>query len=88
MDRLINFLETPNGRMLRLLAGFALVGLGYIFVKGVVGALLMLVGFVPVFTAIIGVCLIAPQGLRQAHATRAAETPSQREREPRTSDRA
>lgn len=53
------WMATPAGRTLRVLAGLILIGIG-VYVQGVWGVLIGVVGVVPVLAGIFDVCLIAP----------------------------
>jgi hypothetical protein len=53
---LVNFLRSTAGRVLSVLAGFALIVYGAIQVS-LVGLILMMVGVVPAVTGLAGICL-------------------------------
>lgn len=53
------FMATPFGRVLRVLAGVALISLGIAF-GGTLGIVLGLVGLVPLLAGLFNVCIMAP----------------------------
>lgn len=54
------FMSMPTGRIIRALAGLVLIVLGFFFVGGATGALIGIVGFVPVAAGVFNFCLIGP----------------------------
>lgn len=54
-----SFMARPAGRLLRIVAGLALIAVGW-SMGGTAGTVLMVVGLVPVFAGVFNVCLIAP----------------------------
>lgn len=56
---LINFLATSNGRMVRIVAGVALVIIG-LLLGGTGGIILAIVGLVPLLAGIFDFCVFAP----------------------------
>jgi hypothetical protein len=53
------FISTPLGRGIRIVAGFVLIALG-IAVGSVGGAILVVVGILPIVTGALNVCVLAP----------------------------
>jgi len=54
------FMAGPVGRGVRILAGVALIALGWSRLGTTSGTLLMIVGLLPLLAGIFNVCLIAP----------------------------
>jgi len=53
------FMSTPVGRGIRVVAGLLLIALG-IAAGGVGGAILVVVGILPILTGALNVCVLAP----------------------------
>ena len=53
------WMAKPAGRILRIVAGLVLIGVG-LYVQGVLGILIAIVGVVPVLAGVFNFCLIAP----------------------------
>jgi heme A synthase len=60
MDRLFRFLAGPTGRMVRAVAGLALIAIGLLWVHGVLGWILVIVGLVPSLAGSFDFCVFAP----------------------------
>ncbi|HTP00567.1 MAG TPA: DUF2892 domain-containing protein [Anaerolineales bacterium] len=60
MNPLISFLASGNGRIVRILAGLALVAWGLLSLHGAVGLVIALVGMVPFLAGIFDFCIFAP----------------------------
>ena len=56
----VNFMQSATGRIARVLLGAVLIALGLIVVQGGWGALLAIVGLVPLAAGVLRVCLAAP----------------------------
>jgi hypothetical protein len=54
------FMGHPMGRLLRIVAGLALVGGGWTMRDTTMGTVLMIVGVVPILAGVLNVCLLAP----------------------------
>ena len=54
------FMSTNIGRLLRIVAGLALIGIGLWVVGGTWGIVLVIVGLVPLLAGLINVCVFAP----------------------------
>ena len=54
------FMARPTGRLLRIVAGLALIVWGWTMSGTTTGTVLMIVGVVPVLAGVFNVCLIAP----------------------------
>ncbi|WP_238625737.1 YgaP family membrane protein [Aggregatilinea lenta] len=57
---LINFLASSTGRIVRIVAGAALVVLGLAVVGGTGGIILAVVGLVPLLAGLFDFCVFAP----------------------------
>jgi hypothetical protein len=60
MDGLFRFLAGSSGRIVRAAAGLALIVVGLIWVHGVVGWVLAVVGLVPLLAGVLDFCVFAP----------------------------
>jgi hypothetical protein len=54
------FMAPPTGRLVRIVAGLALVGWGWTMRDTTTGTVLMIVGVVPILAGVLNVCLLAP----------------------------
>jgi hypothetical protein len=54
------FMARPAGRLLRIVAGLALIGWGWTMRGTTTGTVLMVVGIVPILAGVLNFCLIAP----------------------------
>jgi hypothetical protein len=53
-------MQSAAGRLLRIVAGLALTGVGWFVVQGTWGVVLAIVGLIPLIAGLAGVCLFAP----------------------------
>lgn len=60
MDALFGFLAGPVGRVVRILAGVALILVGLFVVEGPVSWVLEMVGLVPLLAGLFDFCVFAP----------------------------
>jgi hypothetical protein len=60
MSSFVTFMQSTTGRILRIVVGIALIALGLLVVQGVWGIVLAVIGLVPLFAGLGGVCLVAP----------------------------
>ena len=60
MNGFFRFIAGPVGRLIRVIAGLALIVIGLWLIQGVVGWILALVGLVPLFAGIFDRCVFAP----------------------------
>jgi Inner membrane protein YgaP-like, transmembrane domain len=60
MDLLLLFLHSTPGIMLRVVLGLVVVAIGTLVIRSKVGFLVAVLGLIPLFAALSGVCLIAP----------------------------
>jgi hypothetical protein len=56
----VRFMQTPAGRLGRILAGVALIGGGLVAVAGAGGVFLGILGTVPLAAGLFDFCLMAP----------------------------
>jgi len=56
----VKFMASTAGRILRVVAGLALVYVGYFVIKGVGGDVLAVVGLAPIAAGVFDFCLLAP----------------------------
>jgi len=60
MNAFFRFIAGPAGRVIRIIAGLALVAIGLLLVQGLVGWILAIVGLVPLLAGIFDRCVFAP----------------------------
>ena len=60
MNPFVRFMQTPAGRVIRVVAGGALIGAGLISVGGVPGVVMAVVGVVPLAAGLFDICVFAP----------------------------
>jgi hypothetical protein len=60
MNPFVKFMQTPAGRVGRIVAGLALIGAGVLGVSGAQGYLLAILGLVPLGAGLFDICLLAP----------------------------
>jgi hypothetical protein len=60
MNGFVGFMQSWVGRLLRIVAGFALIAIGLVVVQGVWGYVVAAIGLIPLFAGIVGICLLAP----------------------------
>lgn len=60
MNPFVKFMASSAGRVIRVVAGIALVALGLLVVKNVGGILLAVVGLVPLVAGLFDFCVFAP----------------------------
>ncbi|MDI3314169.1 MAG: DUF2892 domain-containing protein [Mycobacterium sp.] len=58
--RFVEFMRSMAGRLLRIVAGLALILLGLLVVKGTAGIVIGIVGIVPLAAGVFNFCLIGP----------------------------
>jgi hypothetical protein len=54
------FMARPAGRLIRIIAGLALIGWGWSMRGTTTGTVLIVVGIVPILAGVFNFCLIAP----------------------------
>ena len=60
MNPFVRFMQTPAGRIGRIVAGVTLMGAGLIGVGGSGGYLMAILGTVPLAAGLFDICLMAP----------------------------
>ncbi len=60
MGGFVHFMQSVAGRLLRIAIGIALVVVGVWPIGGTLGTVIAIVGLVPLFAGLAGICLIAP----------------------------
>ena len=61
MNPIVKFLASSTGRITRIVVGIVLMALGFFVVEDmVVGAILMVVGLIPLLAGLFDFCLLAP----------------------------
>ena len=60
MNPVIRFLASGTGRIVRVVAGLALIALGLFAVTGAAGIALIVVGLVPLVAGVFDFCVFAP----------------------------
>ncbi|HJS28215.1 MAG TPA: YgaP-like transmembrane domain [Anaerolineales bacterium] len=60
MNPFIVFMASTAGRLVRIVAGILLIALGLLGMDGVAGAIVVVIGMVPLLAGIFDVCLFAP----------------------------
>ena len=60
MNAFFSFIASPAGRVIRIVAGLALILIGLLAVGGIWGWILAIVGLVPLFAGIFDRCVFAP----------------------------
>ncbi|HRL14005.1 MAG TPA: DUF2892 domain-containing protein [Aggregatilineales bacterium] len=54
------FMSSTTGRLLRIIAGLALIALGVFYFTGTTGIIVALIGVVPLLAGVFNVCVFAP----------------------------
>jgi hypothetical protein len=60
MNPFIAFMASTNGRIVRVVAGAALVLLGWLVIGGTAGIIVAIVGLVPLAAGLFDFCVFAP----------------------------
>ena len=60
MDGFVNFMASTNGRILRIVAGIALIALGLLSVGGTLGIVIAVIGVLPLAAGLFDFCVFAP----------------------------
>jgi hypothetical protein len=60
MNPLIKFLASKTGRIIRVIAGIALVAWGLLGLAGTTGIIVAAIGLVPLLAGLFDVCVFAP----------------------------
>ncbi len=54
------FMASPSGRVIRMVAGLILIGLGLVWIGNIWGWLLAVIGLAPLAAGLFDFCLLAP----------------------------
>lgn len=57
---LIGFLASPAGRVVRIVAGLVLIGIGLLVLQSLPGIILAVIGLVPLLAGVFDFCVFAP----------------------------
>ena len=57
---LIDFLASMNGRIVRIVAGIALIAVGLLILEGTAGIVVAIIGALPLLAGLFDFCLFAP----------------------------
>jgi xanthosine utilization system XapX-like protein len=60
MNAFVRFMASPAGRILRIVAGAAIIVYGLVAVGGPNGKLVAAIGLLPILTGTLNICVIAP----------------------------
>jgi hypothetical protein len=60
MDAFFRFIAGPVGRLIRAVAGLILIAVGLLWIHGVVGWLVTIIGLVPLAAGVFDFCVFAP----------------------------
>ena len=60
MGAFVQFMQSVSGRVLRIVAGIALIAIGLFLIQGVWGIVVAIIGLVPLIAGLLSICLIAP----------------------------
>jgi len=74
MNGFVGLMQSWIGRLLRIVAGLALIAVGLFVMQGAWGYVVAAIGLVPLLAGIAGICLFAPLfGYTLASAPRSAQ---------------
>lgn len=60
MNAFVNFMASSTGRIVRIVAGAALIALGLLGLSGTTGIIVALIGAVPLLAGLFDFCIFAP----------------------------
>jgi hypothetical protein len=60
MSAFIRFMASPAGRILRIVAGSAIIAWGLMMIGGTNGKILAAVGLLPILTGVFNICVVGP----------------------------
>jgi len=60
MNPLVKFLASTTGRIVRIIAGIALIAWGLLGLTGTLGIVVAVIGLVPLLAGLFDVCVFAP----------------------------
>lgn len=58
MDKVIGFMQSNDGRLLRVVLGIVIIVVGAVAIQPPLGYIVMLVGLLPLTAGLIGVCMV------------------------------
>jgi hypothetical protein len=60
MNGFVNFMASTTGRIVRVIAGAAIIAVGLLGVGSTTGILIAVVGFIPLLAGLLDFCIFAP----------------------------
>jgi Protein of unknown function (DUF2892) len=60
MNGFVGLMQSWTGRLLRAVAGLALIAVGLFVMQGTWGYVVSAIGLIPLFAGVVGMCLLAP----------------------------
>lgn len=60
MNPIVGFLASGNGRIVRVAAGVLLIAWGFLGLHGLTGAIIAVIGLVPLVAGVLDFCVFAP----------------------------
>ena len=60
MNPFVSFLASSIGRIVRIVAGIALIALGFFVLQGTTGIIVAVIGAVPLLAGLFDFCIFAP----------------------------
>jgi heme A synthase len=60
MNAFFRFMANSTGRIVRVVAGLALIAIGLLWLQGTVGWILAIIGLVPLLAGLFDKCVFAP----------------------------
>ena len=60
MNPFVRFMASRTGRIVRIVAGFALLALGFLVIEGTAGLIVAAIGLVPLIAGTFDFCVFAP----------------------------
>jgi hypothetical protein len=60
MNPFVHFMVSTGGRVIRIVAGIALIAYGLLGIGGTTGIVLVVVGVVPLLAGLLDVCIFGP----------------------------
>lgn len=60
MNGFVNFMASTTGRIVRIIAGAALIAYGLLVLAGTTGVIVAIIGAVPLLAGLLDFCIFAP----------------------------
>jgi hypothetical protein len=60
MNGFVGFMQSWVGRLLHIVAGLALIGVGLFVMQGAWEYVVAAIGLIPLFAGVVGICLLTP----------------------------